>query len=160
MTVPTRAPSAALGRASVEVHAARAGRIARWVATTDAGERRTLGDVTEDAALDRGVFEMSDTIAHRLSIRPKSRDRLTLIGSGQLVSRPYRFGSDDIDLDRTLEALSEHPVPQDTDIVVRERMRSQRAVALIVDVSGSIRGEKVRIAAATVGALAGALHRR
>jgi Mg-chelatase subunit ChlD len=127
------------------------------VTPPDAGERRTLRDVTEEAALDRGVLEMSDTIAHRLSVRPRARDRLSLIGSGQLVSRPYRFGSDDIDLDRTLEALTEHPVPHDTDIVVRERMRSQRAVALIVDVSGSMRGEKVRVAAATVGALAGVL---
>ena len=80
-----------------------------------------------------------------------------MTGSGRLVSRPYRYGSDDIDLDRTLEALTEHPVPDDTDIVVRERMRSQRAVSLIVDVSGSMRGEKIRVAAATVGALAGAL---
>jgi Mg-chelatase subunit ChlD len=100
---------------------------------------------------------MSDAIEARLSVRPKARDRLTIVGSGQLVSRPYRFASDDIDLDRTLEALTEHPVPEDTDIVVRERMRGRRAVVLIVDASGSMRGEKVRVAAATVGALAGAL---
>ncbi len=66
---------------------------------------------------------------------------------------PYRYRSDDIDLDRTIEVLTERPVPEDTDIVVRERMRPRRAVALIVDVSGSMRGEKVRIAAATVAAL-------
>jgi Mg-chelatase subunit ChlD len=73
------------------------------------------------------------------------------------VSVPYRYGSDDIDLDRTLEVLTERPVPDDTDIVVRERMRGRRAVVLMVDVSGSMRGEKTRIAAATVGALAAEL---
>jgi Mg-chelatase subunit ChlD len=67
---------------------------------------------------------------------------------------PYRYGSDDIDLDRTIEVLTERPVPEDTDIVVRERVHSRRTVVLLVDVSGSMRGEKVRIAAATVGALA------
>ena len=66
---------------------------------------------------------------------------------------PYRYRSDDIDLDRTIEVLTERPVPEDTDIVVRERMRSRRAVVLVVDVSGSMRGEKVRVAAATVAAL-------
>ena len=104
-----------------------------------------------------GVAELSDAIARRLRIRPRARERLTVAGSGHLVSRPYRYGSDDVDLDRTLEALTEHPVPEDTDIIVRERMRGSRAVVLLVDVSGSMRGEKVRTAAATVGALAGAL---
>jgi Mg-chelatase subunit ChlD len=135
-----------------------AGHSGRWIATTEAGQCRPLREVEDDADLDRSVLDMADTIAARLSVRPKTRDRLTVIGSGQLVSRPYRFGSDDIDLDRTLEALTEHPVPEDTDIVVRERMRSQRAIVLIADVSGSMRGEKVRVAAATVGALAGALN--
>lgn len=37
--------------------------------------------------------------------------------------------------------------------MVRERMRSRRDVVLVVDVSGSMRGEKVRMAAATVAAL-------
>jgi Mg-chelatase subunit ChlD len=113
--------------------------------------------VSEETASDRGVLEMADAIARRVKARPNARDRLTLTGSGRLLSRPYRYGSDDIDLDRTLDALTEHPVPDDTDIVVRERMRSQRAISLVVDVSGSMQGEKIRVAAATVGALAGAL---
>ena len=50
-------------------------------------------------------------------------------------------------------------MPDDEDIVVRERIRTRRAVVLLVDVSGSMRGERVRTAAATVGALAGELAR-
>jgi Mg-chelatase subunit ChlD len=130
---------------------------ARWMATDEAGARRTLDELDDAVDPGDGVSEMCDAIARRLSLRPRSRDLLTVTGSGRLVSRPYRFGSDDIDLDRTLEALTEHPVPEDTDIIVRERMRSSRAVALVVDLSGSMRGERARVAAATVGALAGVL---
>jgi Mg-chelatase subunit ChlD len=50
-------------------------------------------------------------------------------------------------------------VPEDDDIVVRERVRTRRSVVLAVDVSGSMRGERVRTAAATVGALAAELSR-
>ncbi len=72
---------------------------------------------------------------------------------------PYRGSADDIDLDRTLDVLAERPFPDDEDIVVRERVRTRRAVVLVVDVSGSMRGERVRTAAAAVGALAGELAR-
>jgi Mg-chelatase subunit ChlD len=126
----------------------------RWVTTTESGERRVLEDVSEVSAHALEVRRMADAIGRRLSVRPKNVDRLTTRGSGQLVSVPYRYGSDDIDLDRTLDVLTEHPVPDDTDIIVRERMRGRRSVVLMVDVSGSMRGEKVRIAAAAVAALA------
>jgi Mg-chelatase subunit ChlD len=53
----------------------------------------------------------------------------------------------------------EHPVPEEEDIIVRERVRTRRSVVLLVDVSGSMRGERVRTAAATVGALAAELER-
>ncbi len=43
--------------------------------------------------------------------------------------------------------------------MVREQGRTRRSVVLLVDVSGSMRGERVRTAAATVGALAGELVR-
>ena len=68
-------------------------------------------------------------------------------------------GSDDIDLDRTIEQLVEHPIPEEDDIIVRERVRTRRSVVLLADVSGSMRGERVRTAAATVGALAAELAR-
>jgi Mg-chelatase subunit ChlD len=49
-------------------------------------------------------------------------------------------------------------VPEDEDIIVRERVRTQRSVVLAVDVSGSMKGERVLTNAATVGALAGELQ--
>jgi Mg-chelatase subunit ChlD len=128
--------------------------LAGWVATTEAGARRNLEEVAEPAALAADVREIARVIERNLTARPRWRDRPAPAVTGQLTSVPYRYRSDDIDLDRTLEVLTERPVPEDTDIVVRERLRARRAVALLVDVSGSMQGEKVRIAAATVAALA------
>lgn len=121
--------------------------------TAQRANLRNLGELLEDRAPDRVVAAMAQRIGRRLSIRRRPRDPRAERGAGKLASVPYRYRSDDIDLDRTIEVLTERPVPEDTDIVVRERMRSRRAAVLIVDVSGSMRGEKVRIAAATVSAL-------
>ncbi len=95
----------------------------------------------------------------RLAIPRPRRDLTARRGVGELASLRYRGGSDEIDLDATLDNLIEHPVPDDDDIIVRERIRTRRSVVLAVDVSGSMRGERVRTAAATVGALAAELER-
>jgi len=108
---------------------------------------------------DPDVRARARQIAARLSVPRARRDVLSRRGSGELASVPYRGGSDDIDLDRTIEMLAERPVPADEDIVVRDRVRTRRSVVLTVDVSGSMRGERVRTAAATVAALAAELAR-
>ncbi|MFC4948722.1 vWA domain-containing protein [Pseudonocardia sp. GCM10023141] len=121
--------------------------------TTQAARRRELAELLADGPVDHEVAAMAQRIARRLSIRRRPRDARAERGTGALASVPYRYRSDDIDLDKTIEVLTERPFPADTDIVVRERMSPRRAAVLIVDVSGSMRGEKVRIAAATVAAL-------
>jgi Mg-chelatase subunit ChlD len=122
--------------------------------TTERAELRPLDDLFEPTGADPEVRAMAERIARRLSIRRPTRGHTGTRGSGRLESLPYRYGSDDIDLDRTIDVLTERPVPEDTDIIVRERVRTRRAVALLVDVSGSMRGEKIRTMAAAVGALA------
>lgn len=102
---------------------------------------------------------MAREIAARLAVPRPRRDLAARRSSGEIASVPYRGGSDDIDMDRTVEQLAEHPVPEDGDIVVRERVATLRSVILLVDLSGSMRGERVRTAAATVGALAAELAR-
>jgi Mg-chelatase subunit ChlD len=110
-------------------------------------------------AAERLVSAHAREIAVRLAVpRPRS-DRSRKRGIGELRSLPYRGGSDEIDLDRTLQVLCERPFPDDEDIVVRERVNTRRDVVLLVDVSGSMKGERIRTAAATVGALAGELTR-
>lgn len=106
---------------------------------------------------DPSVRARAQQIAARLSMPRPRVDATATRGAGRLVSLPYRGGSDDVDLDRTLEVLAERPVPDEEDIIVRDRMRTRRSVVLALDVSGSMRGERVRTAAAAVGALAAEL---
>lgn len=121
-------------------------------------ERGLLVDPEEQAEVDPIVRARAREIASRLSVpKPRTGEELQR-GSGTFTSVRYRGGSDDIDLDATLELIAEKPVPEDEDVVVRERVRAPRSVVLAVDVSGSMKGERVRTAAATVGALAAELE--
>jgi len=128
------------------------------------GEQGTLvnaGDAAADGELqaDPETLRRARQIAARLAVPRPRRDTSARRGVGELASVRYNGGSDDIDLDRTVEQLVEHPVPEEDDIIVRERVRTRRSVVLLVDVSGSMRGERIRTAAATVGALAAELDR-
>jgi Mg-chelatase subunit ChlD len=127
-------------------------------------EQGTLTDAATAAAdgeppADAETVRRARQIAARLAVPRPRRDALARRGAGQLASLRYRGGSDDIDLDATVARLMEHPLPDEDDIIVRERVRTRRSVVLLVDVSGSMRGERVRTAAATVGALAAELDR-
>ena len=113
----------------------------------------------DEASPDPEALRRARQIAARLAMPRPRRDTTARRGAGELASVRYRGGSDDIDLDRTIEQLVEHPVPEEDDIIVRERVRTRRSVVLLADVSGSMRGERVRTAAATVGALAAELAR-
>lgn len=130
--------------------------------TTEAGNTDEIGEIvlggTDVVDIDPSVRARARQIAARLAIPQPRTDSLAHRGSGKLTSLPYRAGSDEIDLDRTIEMLAEHPIPEDEDIIVRERIRTRRSVVLLVDVSGSMKGERVQTAAATVGALAGELQ--
>jgi Mg-chelatase subunit ChlD len=128
-------------------------------ATTDERAALTSAFDATDSAPDPETLRRAREIAARLAVPRPRRDRTARRGRGEVASVPYRGGSDDIDLDRTLEQLTEHPVPEDEDIVVRERVTTTRSVVLLVDLSGSMRGERVRTAAAAVGALAAELAR-
>ncbi len=111
-----------------------------------------------EAAIDPIARARARQIAARLAIRRPRRDATSRRGIGELGSLPYRGGSDEIDLDATIAVLAERPVPEDEDIIVRDRIRTKRSVVLAVDVSGSMKGERIATAAATVGALAGELE--
>jgi Mg-chelatase subunit ChlD len=133
-------------------------------ATTDERAALTSAFDAAQSAPDPETLRRAREIAARLAVPRPRRDRTAQYrqrpgGRGEVASVPYRGGSDDIDLDRTLEQLTEHPVPEDEDIVVRERITTTRSVVLLVDLSGSMRGERVRTAAAAVGALAAELAR-
>jgi Mg-chelatase subunit ChlD len=118
---------------------------------TDAGVAR--------AAAGAAVRAAAREIAARLAVSLPRERRPPTRGAGELTSLPFRDGADEIDLDRTMDAIIERRPLRPEDIVVRERRRRRRAVVLAVDVSGSMRGERIRTAAATVGALTAELAR-
>jgi len=126
--------------------------------TEDDAELTDPGTVPTDCDPDPEASRRARQIAARLAVSRPRGDVTARRGAGELVSVHYRDSSDEIDLDATLDRLVEHPMPDDDDIIVRERVTTRRSVVLIVDVSGSMRGERVRTAAATVGALYGELE--
>jgi len=128
-------------------------------ATTDEQAALAAAAAGPPGAGDAEALRRAREIAARLAVPRPRRDRTVRRGRGEVASVPYRGGSDDIDLDQTLERLAEHPVPEHEDIVVRERVTTTRSVVLLADLSGSMRGERVRTVAATVGALAAELAR-
>ena len=115
--------------------------------------RRNLDDLLEDVPPDLEVAAMAHRIAQNLAVRRRPPVQRAEHGPGRTLPLHYRYRSDDVDIDRTVEVLAERPCPDDTEIVVRERVHARRAVVLVADVSGSMRGEKARIAAATIAAL-------
>ncbi|MCU1477102.1 MAG: hypothetical protein JWQ64_1795 [Subtercola sp.] len=127
--------------------------------TTDEVGELVLASAAQGAdEVDLRARAAARQIATRLAVpRPRS-DSSARRGAGKLSSLPYRGGSDEIDLDKTIEVLAEHPVPDDEDIIVRDRVLTRRSVVLAVDVSGSMKGERIQTAAATVGALAAELQ--
>ncbi len=106
---------------------------------------------------DRAARDAARSIAVRLALDQLRAQRPRPLPRAPAQALPYRLRSDEIDLERTLERLAGKRLPEQSDIVVRERARARRTVVLLVDVSGSMRGERVRLTAATVGALSGAL---
>ena len=120
----------------------------------DEGELRPLDEAPADTEVARRAHEIASrlALARRRDRRPRSG------GRGVLQSARFDGGSDEIDLDATMDALLETPDIAPEDVVVRTRLLHPRAVALLVDISGSMRGERVRTAAATVGALAGEME--
>jgi Mg-chelatase subunit ChlD len=108
-------------------------------------------------SVDARVRAAAREIAQRLSVRLPPIDRLSLRGRGELRSVPFSGSADDIDLDRTVEAMVQRPELADEDVVVRDRLRTPRSVVLAVDLSGSMKDDRLRTTAATVGALAASL---
>ncbi len=91
-----------------------------------------------------------------------SRSELARRGSptGDVTTAPFAFSGDEIDLDRTIEATLEHPLPRYENIFVLDRKKRKNAVVIIMDASGSMQGEKLSMAAIAVTSLATNLDAR
>lgn len=93
-------------------------------------------------------------VVARLTL-PKARQaQRARRGAGRLETVPFAGGSADVDLDRTLERLVAGEVHRSEDVLVRDRLQRRRAVVLAVDLSGSMRGERLKTVAGTVAGVA------
>lgn len=108
---------------------------------------------------DPAVRARALAVAGRLSLPRSRRTPRPRRGAGRPETVPFSGGSDDVDLDLLLERLVERSVRRPEDVPVRERVSRRRAVVLAVDVSGSMRGERVTTAAATLAGVAQELRR-
>jgi Mg-chelatase subunit ChlD len=119
-----------------------------------AGAKPGEGDADEQE-----LYERARRLARAIMLRLPRRTLTPAAGRGRLTSIRYRFNSDDLDLDRTLEEIAGNPFPESSDFWVLERVRARRAYALMLDVSGSMRGQQLVHAALAAGALATAIDR-
>jgi len=93
-------------------------------------------------------------LAREVIVRQARRDIGGRGTRGRLTSVPYRGEAGDLDLERSLERLLTTPRPADEDLFVLERRRRRRAYALMLDISGSMKGAAIFQAALALAAVA------
>jgi Mg-chelatase subunit ChlD len=118
--------------------------------TGEAGVRTDLDPV--EAAARREAHRLM----HRLHLEPAWEAPLRRGGS-DLVSVRWDGRGGDIDADRLIEPVMLGPHIRDDQIFVRRPMTRTRSVMLLIDVSGSMKGERLHTAAAAIGSLFGEL---
>lgn len=116
-----------------------------------------LGDLWTEAP-DEHMRELTKRLALKIVIKLARRDHTPSPGKGKLRAVRYHFNGDDLDLDRTLEEIAVKAYPEYDDFWVLERVRARRTYALLLDVSGSMRGAQLMKAALAAGSLARNLH--
>ena len=120
-------------------------------ATTDERGARSDRDTAE--ARDR---KAAHRLVHRLTLEPPWESPLRR-GGANLVSLRWDGRGGDVDMDRTVASAGPGQRLQDHQIFVRRRLTRSRSVVLLIDVSGSMKGERIRTAAAAIGSLTGEL---
>jgi MoxR-like ATPase/Mg-chelatase subunit ChlD len=98
-------------------------------------------------------------MARRIAIRATIRRVLQLLGPVTLPTRVQRSsfeqgGEGEIDIDETLERMLGHERAEPGDIIVEDRAPRELAVALILDASLSMTGDKLAMASAAIAVLA------
>lgn len=113
------------------------------------GDLAGVGDRPHLRALARRLG--TEIIVHAARSAPGEGSRG---GRGRLSSVRYRGEGGELDLDRTLERALEKPQLSDDDLHVLERREHRRSYALMLDVSGSMKGAKFFYAALALAAMA------
>ncbi len=113
---------------------------------------------TQTTERDPSIHADARRLAARLRLATPPHDQRRRSTFGRIAPIRGVGAVGDIDLDRTLEHLVSLDDARDDDLVLRARRQRLRSVVLVVDVSGSMRGERLRMAAATVGAVVARLR--
>jgi MoxR-like ATPase/Mg-chelatase subunit ChlD len=131
--------------------------LATFVRSSDrrrnAGQRRPPG-----AAAPRDLTDLERLAAGIVVRRVRGALPVADRTGGRFATVRYNFHSDDLDLDRTIGELVQTPVPTAADLWVHDRVPRRRGVALMLDVSGSMRGERAIESATAAAAAALALE--
>ena len=128
------------------------GRAGQTTEANDDTGTRTTGWATAEP--DPAVRAAALEVVHRLRLPGPRKVARARRGSGRIHTVPFNGGASEIELDRTVERLVEGTLHGAEDVLVRERRDRRRAVALAVDLSGSMRGERMKTVAGTVAGLA------
>ncbi|MQA84851.1 MAG: AAA domain-containing protein [Streptosporangiales bacterium] len=103
------------------------------------------------AATDRRLREAARRLAARVYLRLARRPHGSVRGARQLA--PSNRLDGDLDVDRTLERWPGVGPPQPSDLVTRGWSAGRRALCLVVDASGSMRGRAVAMSAVAAAAI-------
>jgi magnesium chelatase subunit D len=139
------AQHAAFADVSPEVGALDAAAFDALLARDPEGAAALLADLA--VATDEGLRAAARQLAGRVFLRLGRVGPARARGTRRLAPMPG--GDGDLDLDRTLDAWEPGPTrrPGPADVVTRSWTATRRAVALAVDVSGSMQGQAVALAA-------------
>jgi Mg-chelatase subunit ChlD len=124
--------------------------------TAEQARTKPLHEVLTDRRVDPRLQRDMHALAAQLALR-RRQGTDERRGRARPASARFDGSADEIDLDRMLDTLAEGRPLRSDEFYVRRPLRARRSVALLADVSGSMTGDKARIAAAAIGALAGEL---
>ena len=102
-----------------------------------------------DAPTKKQFLHLMISMVYRVSISELIRKGTP---TGDVTTVPFTFEGDEIDLDRTLDATVESPLPSYDNIFVLDRKKYRKAAVIMMDASGSMQGENLSMAAIAVTA--------
>ena len=110
-----------------------------------------------NTATDRRLRELAGRLAGRVVVEAASDAAASRSGVDRLVRRPLRSAEGDLDLDASLDAVQRARrsgvAPDVDELVVQTWNRSETAVCLLVDRSGSMHGGRLATAAIAAAAV-------
>jgi len=86
-------------------------------------------------------------LALKMVLNIPKMEKISRTSYGEFAPLEFNFGLDELDIDRTVEKIAGKKDIEYKDFIVRERVREKRAFALMLDTSGSMKGENILRAA-------------